>query len=117
MLQEIHRHAARHGLSGQQEMKMSKGYWLAIYRAIHDEDQLAAYAKKATSAIAAGGGTFLSRGMPVEMLEGSQATRTVLIEFPSAQAAIDTYNSDAYADALATLGDAADRDIRVLDAL
>ena len=55
--------------------------------------------------------------MPVAMLEGDDATRTVLIEFPSAQAAIDTYKSDAYADALATLGDAAERDIRVLDSL
>lgn len=96
---------------------MSKGYWLAVYRAIHDEDQLAAYAKKASVAIAAGGGTFLSRGMPAAMLEGDTATRTVLIEFPSAQSAIDAYNSDAYTDALATLGDAADREIRVLDAL
>ena len=43
---------------------MSKGYWLAIYRAIHDQDQLAEYAKKATVAIAEHGGTFLSRGMP-----------------------------------------------------
>jgi uncharacterized protein (DUF1330 family) len=96
---------------------MSKGYWLAVYKAIHDADQLAAYAEKASGAIAAGGGKFLSRGMPVAMLEGDEATRTVLIEFPSAQAAIDTYNSDAYADALATLGDAAERDIRVLDSL
>ena len=76
---------------------MSKGYWLAVYKAIHDADQLAAYAKKASGAIAAGGGKFLSRGMPVAMLEGDEATRTVLIEFPSAQAAIDTYNSEAYA--------------------
>ena len=51
------------------------------------------------------------------MLEGDEATRTVLIEFPSAAAAIDAYNSDAYKDALATLGDAADRDIRVLNGL
>ena len=79
---------------------MSKGYWLAIYRAIHDQDQLAEYAKKATVAIAEHGGTFLSRGMPEAMLEGDKATRTVLIEFPSA-----------------TLGDAADRDIRVLNGL
>ena len=48
---------------------MSKGYWLAIYRAIHDQDQLAKYAKKATVAIAEHGGTFLSRGMPEAMLE------------------------------------------------
>ena len=73
---------------------MSKGYWLAIYRAIHDQDQLAEYAKKATVAIAEHGGTFLSRGMPEAMLEGDDATRTVLIEFPSAAAAIDAYNSD-----------------------
>ena len=57
---------------------MSKGYWLAIYRAIHDQDQLAKYAKKATVAIAEHGGTFLSRGMPEAMLEGDEATRTVL---------------------------------------
>ncbi len=68
-------------------------------------------------AIAAEGGTFLSRGMPVAMLEGDEATRTVLIEFPSTKAAIDAYNSDIYADALATLGDAAEREIRILDAL
>ena len=96
---------------------MSKGYWLAIYRAIHDQDQLTEYAKKATVAIAEHGGTFLSRGMPEAMLEGDEATRTVLIDFPSAAAAIDAYNSDSYKDALATLGDAADRDIRVLNGL
>ena len=67
---------------------MSKGYWLAIYRAIHDQDQLAEYAKKATVAIAEHGGKFLSRGMPEAMLEGDEATRTVLIEFPSTAAAI-----------------------------
>ena len=48
---------------------MSKGYWLAIYKSIHDADRLAAYAKKASVAIAEGGGTFLSRGMPVRMME------------------------------------------------
>ena len=51
------------------------------------------------------------------MMEGNEATRTVLIEFESVDAAIATYNSHAYADALATLGDAAERDIRILDSL
>lgn len=96
---------------------MSKGYWLAVYRAIHDEDQLAAYAKKASVAIAAGGGTFLSRGMPVEVLEAGEETRTVLIEFESPEAALAAYHSDVYADALATLGDAAEREIRILDSI
>ena len=96
---------------------MSKGYWLAVYRAIHDADQLAAYAAKASTAIADNGGVFLSRGMPEAMLEGDEATRTVLIEFSSAQAAITAYNSDEYREALAVLGDAAERDIRVLNGL
>lgn len=96
---------------------MSKGYWLAVYKAIHDTERLAAYAEKASVAIASGGGTFLSRGMPVQMMEGDEATRTVLIEFPSAKAAIDAYNSDSYREALAVLGDAAERDIRILDSL
>jgi len=96
---------------------MSKGYWLAIYRAIHDADQLAAYAAKAGTAIAANGGVFLSRGMPEAMLEGDEASRTVLIEFPSAEAAIAAYDSAEYREALAVLGDAAEREIRVLNAL
>ena len=96
---------------------MSKGYWLAIYRAVHDADQLAAYAAKASTAIAANGGVFLSRGMPEAMLEGDEATRTVLIEFPSAEAAVTAYNSADYRDALAVLGAAAEREIRVLNGL
>jgi len=96
---------------------MSKGYWLAIYKNIRDADQLAAYAKKASVAIAEGGGTFLSRGMPVQVLEAGEDTRTVLIEFDSPEAAIAAYNSEIYADALATLGDAAEREIRILDSV
>jgi len=55
--------------------------------------------------------------MPEAMLEGDQPTRTVLIEFPSAEAAMNAYGSDSYKKALAILGDAADRDIRVLKGL
>ena len=96
---------------------MSNGYWLAIYKAIHDADTLAKYAEQASIAIAEGGGTFLSRGMPEAMLEGDNATRTVLIEFPSAEAAVNAYNSDSYRKALEILGEAADREIRILNGL
>lgn len=96
---------------------MSKGYWLAIYKAIHDADTLAEYAKQASIAIAEGGGIFLSRGMPEAMLEGDDATRTVLIEFPSVDAAVNAYGSDSYKKALGILGKAADREIRILNGL
>lgn len=96
---------------------MSKGYWLAVYKTIHDADRLAEYAKQASVAITAHGGAFLARGMPEAMLEGDNPTRTVLIEFPSAAAAIAAYGSDDYKKALDILGKAADRDIRVLNGL
>ena len=69
---------------------MSKGYWLAVYKTIHDADRLAKYAEQAGVAITENGGVFLARGMPEAMLEGDQPTRTVLIEFPSAEAAMNT---------------------------
>lgn len=96
---------------------MSKGYWLAVYKTIHNADRLAKYAEQAGVAITENGGVFLARGMPEAMLEGDQPTRTVLIEFPSAEAAMNAYGSDSYKKALAILGDAADRDIRVLKGL
>ena len=43
---------------------MAKAYWIAFYKAIKDQDKLAAYAKLAPAAIAAQGGKFLARGMP-----------------------------------------------------
>lgn len=41
---------------------MAKAYWIACYRSISNPDALAAYAKLAGPAIAAGGGKFLARG-------------------------------------------------------
>jgi uncharacterized protein (DUF1330 family) len=40
---------------------MAKGYWIAFYRAVHDPEKLAAYAKLAGPAIQAAG-KFLARG-------------------------------------------------------
>jgi uncharacterized protein (DUF1330 family) len=40
--------------------------------------------------------------------------RTTLIEFPSVEAAAGAYRSAAYQRALEVLGDAADRDIRII---
>jgi uncharacterized protein (DUF1330 family) len=41
---------------------MPKAYWISAYRAIHDNEALAAYAKLAGPAITAAGGRFLARG-------------------------------------------------------
>ncbi len=94
---------------------MSKTYWIGTYRSVNDPEKLAAYAQLAGPAIAAGGGQFLARGLPVEVYEAGLKQRTVLIEFESAAQARAAHDSDAYQAALAALGDGAVRDIRIVD--
>lgn len=94
---------------------MSKGYWIAAYHEIRDADALAAYAALAGPAIEAGGGKFLARGMASVAFEAGRVDRTVIIEFPSVEAAVSCYRSDAYSEALAKLGDAVTRDMRVVE--
>lgn len=94
---------------------MAKAYWVATYRKINDPDKLAAYAKLAGPAISAGGGRFLARGMPAKAYEAGLQERTVLIEFDSVAAAIGTHDSPAYQKAMDALGDAVERDIRIIE--
>lgn len=89
-------------------------YWICVYQAVHDPAKVAAYAELATPAIAAGGGRFLARGLPEATFEKAEQTRTVVIEFPSVEAAVATHDSAAYQEALRALGDGADRDLRVV---
>jgi uncharacterized protein (DUF1330 family) len=60
---------------------------------------------------------FLARGNPDYAFEGATLLRTTLIEFPGAQAAYDAYHSAAYQEALRVLGDAAEREMRVISAM
>jgi uncharacterized protein (DUF1330 family) len=92
-------------------------YWINMFTAIHDEDRLASYARLAGPAMEAGGGRFLARGNPAAAFEGGTTLRTTLIEFPSVDAAVATYESRAYQEALGVLGDAAERDIRIVKAV
>ncbi len=94
---------------------MAKAYWISMYRAVHDADKLAAYAKLAGPAIQAGGGRFLARGMPSKTYEGGIAQRTVLIEFDSVEQAIATHDSAGYKAALDALGDGVERDMRIVE--
>ena len=96
---------------------MAKAYWVATYRSIADPDALAAYAKLAGPAIAAGGGRMLARGLPAQVYEAGLQQRTVLIEFDSVEAARAAHDSPAYQEALAALAGGADRDIRIVEGL
>ena len=94
---------------------MAKCYWVATYRAIHDPEKFAAYAKLAGPALQAAGGRFLARGNPAQIYDNAVNGRVVLIEFPNVAAAVAAHDSPAYGEALAALGDGVDRDIRLVE--
>ena len=93
---------------------MAKTYWITCYREISDPAKLAAYAKLAGPAIEAGGGRFLTRGIPVKVYEAGLSERTVLIEFDSIEHAIAVHDSPSYQEALKALGGGAVRDLRIV---
>ena len=94
---------------------MAKAYWIATYRAINDPDKFAAYAKLAGPALQAGGGRFLARGNPAQVYDNGIVQRVVLIEFDSVAQARAAHDSPAYGEALRALGNAVDREIRVVE--
>lgn len=96
---------------------MAKVLQVVIYTAISDETKLAAYAKLAGPAMQAAGGVFLARSVPVAVAEEGQMTRTVVVEWASLEAAQAGYNSPAYQEALAALGDGATREFRYVEAV
>jgi uncharacterized protein (DUF1330 family) len=96
---------------------MARGYWIAFYRSVSDPDALAAYAKLAGPAIAAGGGRFLARGNAAKAYEAGVAQRVVVIEFDSVEKAMAAHDSQAYQAALKVFGKAAERDLRIVEGL
>jgi uncharacterized protein (DUF1330 family) len=96
---------------------MKKGYWVSVYRKVHDADKLAAYAKLAGPAIEAGGGRFLARGVAAQAYEAGLEQRVVLIEFESVEKARATHDSPAYQEALRVFDHGAERDLRIVEAM
>jgi uncharacterized protein (DUF1330 family) len=88
-------------------------YWINTFIDISDEAKLARYVEQAGPAMHAAGGRFLARGNPAYVFEGGTALHTTIIEFDTVEAAVDTYNSSRYQEALRALGDGARRDIRM----
>jgi uncharacterized protein (DUF1330 family) len=96
---------------------MAKGYWITFYRSISDPAALAAYAKLAGPAITAGGGRFLARGNAVRAYEQGVAQRATVTEFDSVEQAIAVHEGPAYREALRVLGNACERDVRIVEGL
>ncbi len=89
-------------------------YWISTYLEVTDEARVRAYADLATPAITSAGGTFLARSTATEAYESGRLERTVVIEFPSVDAARACHDSAAYQEALAALDGGAVRDLRIV---
>ena len=96
---------------------MAKAYWVVCYHAIKNQDAFTAYAKVAPPAVQAAGGRFLVRGMPAKVYEEGINQRLVVIEFDSLAQALAAHDTPAYQEALRVLGDAAERDMRIVEGL
>jgi uncharacterized protein (DUF1330 family) len=94
---------------------MPKAYWINTFTAVHDTAKLDAYVKLAGPAMRAAGGRFLARGNPAAAFELGTTERTTLIEYDSVEQAVAAYHSPAYQEALAVLGDGAEREIRIIE--
>jgi uncharacterized protein (DUF1330 family) len=96
---------------------MAKAYWVATYFSISNPDALAEYAKLAGPAISAAGGRFLARGTAARAYEKGVKQRVVLVEFDSVEKAAAAHDSPGYQAALQKLGNAVERDLRIVEGL
>ena len=92
-----------------------KGYWIALYKKIHDAKNLKYYSAKVTPIIKSYGGKPLVRGGDYQCLEGENFLRTVIWEFPSIERAIKCYNSKEYQDGWALAKDTTDRNLQIIE--
>ena len=96
---------------------MAKAYLILCYHSVSDEKSLQEYARLALPAIQSAGGRYLARGLPAKTYEEGLNQRTVLIEFDSVEQAIAAHDSPGYQTALRALGNAAKRDVRIVEGL
>ena len=96
---------------------MAKAYWVATYRSVSNPDALAEYAKLAGPAISAAGGRFLARGTAAKAYEKGLTQRVVIIEFDSVEKAAAAHDGPGYQAALKVLGNAVERDLRIVEGL
>jgi uncharacterized protein (DUF1330 family) len=89
-------------------------YWVSTYKQVFDDAKLQAYADLAGPALRGAGGTFVARGLPEQVYEAGELTRTVIIEFDSVEAARAAHDGAAYQAALAALDGGAVRDLRIV---
>jgi uncharacterized protein (DUF1330 family) len=91
-----------------------KGYWIG-HVDIHDPEGYKAYTVADMVPFGKFGGRFLVRGGTREVVEGKVRGRTVVVEFPSYEAALACYRSPEYQAAAALRKGKADLDLFIIE--
>lgn len=91
-----------------------KGYWIA-HVDVTDPEGYKPYTIANAEAFGKYGARFLVRGGRCEVTEGRQRARTVVLEFPSYEAALACYRSPEYQSAAALRKGKAELDLVVID--
>ena len=93
---------------------MAKGYWVVRVDVI-DPEQYKTYQAFVGPFLATHGGRFLVRGGRHAVPEGSARQRTVVVEFPSYEAALKAYDSSEYQGGIALRRDAGMLDFVIVE--
>jgi uncharacterized protein (DUF1330 family) len=91
-----------------------KGYWIA-HADVTEPQGYKAYMVADMAPIGKFGGRFLVRGGTCEVVEGRVRARTVVLEFPSYQAALACYRSPDYQSAAALRKGKAEFDLIIVE--
>jgi len=113
----LYDHEKSDGLHRDRDHIMPKAYWICAYRSINDPAALAEYGKLAGPALQKAGGRILGRATPSIVYEAGVSQRAVLIEFDSVEQAVAAHDSAGYQEALRALGNAAERDVRIIEGI
>ena len=76
-----------------------KAYWVCIYEKIDNVEILKEYAVKARPAVEKFSGKFLVRGGKNRTNDGIESPRTVVVEYPDYNTAVECYDSPKYQEA------------------
>ena len=76
-----------------------KAYWVCVYEKIDNVEKLKEYAVKAKPTVEKFSGKFLVRGGKNRTNDGIESPRTVVVEFPDYNTAIECYDSAEYQEA------------------
>lgn len=93
---------------------MPKAYWIA-HVSVTDPDAYEKYKVANAAPFARFGARFVVRAGAQTVVEGVMRPRSVVIEFPSLQAATECYNSPEYRAAMALRKDASEADICIIE--